>query len=700
MRNIALLVLILAVFKSFGQPETVIWKNPDYKDLAMKVSPYNPGDPAMVLEEYGNMYFDDWRGELRLYYDIRRRIKIFTEQGKKYAHYEKVYYAGYDHFEEFAQVKAFIYTVQNGRPVKKRLKKKYIRNIKLEDGYYKLVLDFPEAKPGDIVEYRVVFTTFLFAHPDTWYFQKDIPVRYSEFSATIPNFMIYYFDIQGEDALSKNITQNGFTSIQWTAHYTDPIPSGLYYKGYDVQGSFNYRFPCKFYTFAMRDIPPFEPEPYLDNPDNYKYHIEPLLFALTKDIGYYTDAEIFFWEKFSKRMYVTLSPGYKPMTRSQAENQIYPAAYLIFDAKDWSKLAKQFRKDPDWGIQLKRFVNVQPVLNQITKDKASEIEKTVAIYDWVKQNIKWNGIYEAVPNRPLSKIYEARTGNSSAVNMLLIYMLKRAGIDAYPVLVRTVDQGHLVEQVAAFYQFNHLIAAVHIQNQTFLLDAIKPSPWYELDSNDHNIKGFLIETDTSYFVKLQDPLIHRNSYTATFEINDNSLTGEIKHTLIGRLAQNPRLKGVENNFETDPETQISLKSTDTKPTSVTEIYTINSADLIQRTDSALVIKPMKIFKALNNIFDSYSRLYPVYLFNNKLWDFDITIKTGQPLGDIQQPHFDKVINGARLTLKTQAQDNAYHISVRLKLDDYYFPAGDYYSLYELFENLQKLKNFTIVLPEQ
>ncbi len=577
MKRIALLLFIATIWvQSFSQPKTIIWQAPSYQDLGMKVCPVDSSAPAMVLEEYGNIYFDDWRGELRMYYDVRRRIKIFKESGIKYAHFEKVYYSGYDHFEEFAQVKGAVYTVQNGRPVKKKLKNKYIKNIKLGNGYYKLVIDYPDLKPGDIVEYRVVFTTFLFANPDPWYFQKEIPVRYSEFAVETPEFLRYYFNVTGQDQLAVYKADQGYTTISWTATYQDQIPDGLYYKGYRISGTYNFRFPALFYRFAMKNIPAFTPEPYLDNPKNYYYQVDPYLLYLSKETGYYDEQEVFLWEQFSKRLYTTLQQNYKPMTMQQAQMQFYPAGYIIFDARSWDKFAKSLRKDPLWGVQLKKFVNVLPTINQITKNLSTDQDKAIAIYNWVQKNIKWDSTFSAYPQKKLEKVLATKTGSSAEINMLLVYMLKQAKLDANPVLVKTVDKGHLIKDLAAYYQFNNTIAAVRTGNKLLLFDASQNTPWFRLPHPDHNQEGFLVAQDTSYFVQLQDPLRHKNAFTVRLDLGNPSSKAQIVHNLYGYPAFVDRNKGANNNFEN---ADITLDSTRQSNTSISEFYSLDAKSI-------------------------------------------------------------------------------------------------------------------------
>ena len=702
MRRISFIILTISLFAAIGfsQPNSFRWSPPDLKDLYMKKCPYDSNASAMILSEYGKIYFADWRSELRMFYEINRRIKIFKSPGKKYAHFERVYYRGYDNFEEFASVKAFIYTIQNGRPVKKRLKRKFIQRQKLGHGFYKLVIDFPDARPGDILEYRLSFTTFLFASPQPWYFQHDIPTRYSQFDLVIPQNMRYFFNIVGKDYLVKNIADQGITTIEHTGTYNDQIPPGLDYPSSSISGTFLFKLNCMYYTFAMKDIPQFYPEKYLDNPKNYYYQVQPMLYYVDQNYTYFDDLQDYIWKKFSKRLFLTLEPNYKPMTRSQAAMNFYPAGYVMFNATDWQLFAQKMRRNADWYLQMMKFIPGSPSVAALTQNQQTEKQKITAIYKWIKNNISWNHQYNAFNDHSLQRVIREKSGNSAEINMLFINLLRKAGIKAYPVLVKTVDRGHLIGQVAASYQFNHLIALIKYDNQSFAFDLISDKPSILLDSNDHNQVGFVIEQDTAYFYQLNDPVQHINSYVANLTLENNSLTGSITHTLTGRLMLDSTLIGLENNFNNLNNTKIKTTAKSLDNSKLTVKYSINSTALARNNDSLLLIQPFAIYKILHNIFDSYSRTYPVYLFNTSRIQIQTTITLDGNYQLIKPLNTSNQIDGAELTLKSALNGNKLKLDLTFSLDKYYFTKREFSELYNLYEQLSNLKNAMIVLKKK
>ncbi len=697
-KSLAYLIILFLFTKIYGQPQRLFWQPPSLKDLQMKEYSEDTSVPAMVLEKHADIYFDDWRDELRLMYRVRKRIKIFKPEGLKYARVE-IPYIGYDYFEDFAELRGYIYHLSNGRVIKKRLKRKYIQHKQISPYLYIMTMEFPQAQPGDIVEIRYTLATFRFMQPRRWNFQEDIPVRYSEFNANIPYFMKYYFDVYGGDLLDEKKAEDAYTTIEWSARYRDPIPSGMYYRGYDFRANPSFSFHSTYYHLVMKDVPPFYKEAFLDNPAQYYYHVDMLLYRLEREIGYSSPAERFLWEMFSRRMYQTTTMGYIPMTKERSANYPYPAGYIIFSAENWNTLAKNLRKDPQFGLELRKTPEILPIAYQIKKQTQDSLKMVIAAYNWIRDNIKWNGKYNFLMSDHLKNILKKQEGNSADINMLLIALIRGMGIEAHPVIIRTVDRGHLIMDLAAFYQFNHTLAAAKVNGRTILLDAIeKDKPWFVLSSNDMNQTGYLIARDTSYFVGLFNPVKDRQEFTLTLNHNGTKASGFLDYKLTGLSRLDTSIFNPDKKLE---KIAINRKIfSQQNETQIAQRFEITIPHILEETDSTLTVYPLIIFKDIKNIFPLYSRSLPIYLGHRKTYSFTVILNLNDSVKTQKLPEINKKINGAEYTL-TAHVENGKKLIVRLQfnINRYYFDVSEFQRLYELFEGYASLRNAAIVLEK-
>ncbi len=693
--KLIIFLFFLSIFSKIdAQPKKIIWSEPSKSDLEMTSYQEEPDAPAVILWKQADVYFDDWREEMRLVYDLRKRIKILNTDGTKYA-YIRVPYIGYDYYEDFVKVKGIIYQLRNGRIKKKRLRKKYITFKKLDDYNYVMEIKFPVLYSGDIVDIHYIIASLNFLNPRRFYFQEDIPVKHAEFNANIPFFMKYYFDVYRFDLMNTKTVSESYTTISWTARYTDPIPSTVYHRGYNFRAHPTFNFQSNYYTLVMNNVPSFSEEKFLDNKYNYYYHVGMNLQLLEREIGYSGRFNIWLWEQFTKRMYQSTVIGYRPLTKLHSQSLSYPAGYYLFDARSWDLLAKYLRKDPQFGRELKKFANVLPTIFRIKASEKDTLSVAKAIFKWVQDSIKWNGKYDFLMSKHLNRVVKTRQGNSADLNMLLVYMLRRAGIKANPVVIRTVDKGHLITDLAAYYQFNHILASAVINNRFFLFDATGNHPWFVLPQNDINHLGFLIAKDTSYMVPITHPVKPEKIYSVKGSITrDMQLTGELTYALTGWY--------ILDSASFAPAINAGIASLVPEPVEgddavIKKHYTLVADNIVFQNDTSYIIRPFAMFTDIKNIFDTYSRTLPIYLGHRMLWAYQITLSLPGKVKKQTFPSIKKSIKGGRLTMNTVVNKKQLTITLILDINRYYFDVSDFEGLYDLFNEFSKLSKAKIVV---
>ncbi|MCT2560693.1 DUF3857 domain-containing protein [Chryseobacterium herbae] len=180
----------------------------------------------------------------------------------------------------------------------------------------------------------------------------------------------------------------------------------------------------------------------------------------------------------------------------------YSGTYFsYFDSKDWNEVAKQLDKSDDFGGFLRS--NVNDLLPEKIKTGYGSVEKADKIFNFVKDHYKWNREDAILTSQSLKQLIKTKAGNSAEINLLLIMLLRNAGIEANPLLISTVDNGILNIASPSLRYFNFLLASVKIENQIYFYDATSFSSKANiLPERDWNDFGILLEknkgTDLSY----------------------------------------------------------------------------------------------------------------------------------------------------------------------------------------------------------
>lgn len=179
--------------------------NIDTADLKLTSCDFEKDANAEVLFDRGRVYFS-LMGYLTL--ERHRRIKIFNEKGKEFGsiriEYDNMY--GVDHI---LNVEAQTLNLENGKIVTSKIDPKQFYFEHTDKSRDALTFTFPNVKPGSVIEYRYTLERNLASNFPAWYFQSDMPTRYSEFDAYFNSKLQFKALSRINKAFAKDTAMNG-----------------------------------------------------------------------------------------------------------------------------------------------------------------------------------------------------------------------------------------------------------------------------------------------------------------------------------------------------------------------------------------------------------------------------------------------------------------------------------------------------------
>jgi len=184
---------------------------------------------------------------------------------------------------------------------------------------------------------------------------------------------------------------------------------------------------------------------------------------------------------------------------------------------NWWKGMLKDRMDETPGIRKK--------VDELIKGADTEKEKATRIYHWVASQIRYVAVeYGEAGFRPhkAEEIFANKYGDCKDQAILLITMLKRAGVKAYPVLIGTKGVFELLEDFPELV-FNHAIACVELDGRLIFLDpTAETTSFGDLPNGDQGRKVLVFYGDRYEIVK-----------TPVFESSHNRVIKEMSITLNG-----------------------------------------------------------------------------------------------------------------------------------------------------------------------
>jgi len=700
-------LFFFSIVNTYSQDTLLSWKKIPESDLKMITYDQDPGADAVILQEYVEISFKVWQDELRLYYDVYQRIKILTEEGKKYATIE-IPYIGFEDYEDVSFLSGYTYNFENGVIKKKKLKLKSVEKIDSNKIVFTKKFTMPDVQVGSVIEYKYSIASLNFIEPETFYFQKEIPVRYSEFRANIPDFMTYKINITGYENLQTAEQEESNIGISWIYKHNDPIPSGSAYTSRDYTVPINFKFDSYYTRYTMSNIPAYQQENYTDSYLNYIYSVKLNLTKVTQDIGYYSYIYQLAWKDLTKRLYLTTENSYI-LTKSTSNFKTYPAGYILYNTKTWEDFSTQMQNDENYGLQLVKSFKFRTVLNKIYSEDSTEITNIKNIYNFVRDSINWNGDYYLFLSKTIEEVLNQKSGNSTEINFLLISLLRKADFEANPVIIKTRTEGKPDVDLPSFYQFNHTIVAVEIEGETILLDATeKNKPFNLLSIEDLNQSGLLLKSINSEWIDIENYQKSKVEYTDSIIFEDNAFIVKKQINDFGYYAYNKRLDktnpmylftNIENPIYPDFE---NINKENFEKELITK-YSVKTDKIFDEDKNSITIYPFETYTNLQNPFSDFQRNNPVnfgYPFeeNYKLY---FQIPDGYSVKDFSKPENFIVGNDdASLIFNSKITENLFEYNISLKINSTEFPVSQYFKLRELFEKYVEMKKMYIYVEKK
>ncbi|GAA4737762.1 DUF3857 and transglutaminase domain-containing protein [Flavisolibacter ginsenosidimutans] len=176
----------------------------------------------------------------------------------------------------------------------------------------------------------------------------------------------------------------------------------------------------------------------------------------------------------------------------------------------WDELTKDLLLDESFGSQANKNLSGSPLIKELPST-FSPTEKLKAIYDYVRSNFVWNGINSKYCEDGVKSVLEKKKGTTGDINLLLVALLKSAGLDAYPLLASERDNGRIDTTYSFLDQFNKVVALVNCEGRQYVLDGSNGrTPFFMVPSDLLNTAAYLVEKKRGRFVYFTN-LPHRLS---------------------------------------------------------------------------------------------------------------------------------------------------------------------------------------------
>ena len=642
-----------------GEPN-LKWGHPTQQEMQMTDYSADPNADAVVLCKTTDVQYVITKDMLQVRYDVKGRIKILKPEGTKHA-YVDIHYTVNDgaegNREVVNHVKGTTFNLVNGQLEKRDHTNDMINTQKAHDPNQKVMtLIFPDVKAGSVIEYEYSILSDLYREVKDWEAQCDMPVAYTRYEVSIPEWFGFYVQTIGNEYNTSRISQQRTTKRPTYVIET----SGAEYECLGVN-----------FEFEGRKLSALKNEPLIFSPKVYAQRV--IIDINTETLPRHT-----------KHQY----------------------------GMTWNEIDQYLLKHNNFGKLLKGNLLKKEMKKANISQMKNDDEKILTIVKLLQQNVKWNGKYSLFGNNS-QQVLKSGTGSNADINFLLIAMLNDAGINAYPAVlcardIDVIDENHptmknlssaivVIDRGDKFQVFDGSVenATIDILPTKFLVAKARVikkdnnNPWINLEDRGIDLVSH----------KITGTIDQNGKLTATcISIYNNKAAEQMRNAINCRGEEYPNKKIQSSQIIVN---DYKAQGVDDVEKPVSEI--INFSCVLNCNDGIITLPQLIVPFIDENLFKSDVRYNPVEFPTkvNETIDISLTIPDGWTVADVPAPislnTSDKTI---MMNITPSTTGNTVKVSTQLSINRLTFNKHDYRGIKNLVDRVTKQSKEPFTIKKQ
>lgn len=371
----------------------------------------------------------------------------------------------------------------------------------------------------------------------------------------------------------------------------------------------------------------------------------------------------------------------------------------------WPTISEKLMEHPRFGQVIKSSTVFKDSV-KAWKKQLTTVQQLEKAYSYLQNEITWNKEEWLFSSRFLNKkLKNEKQGNSADINLTLISMLRKMGVEAYPVVLSTRDNGLLNPLIPNLWKLNYVIAYVVTEKGGMFLDATEKNLVPGLiPQRCLNGQGWIITDDNEgKWVSLEPSNIGE-----TFQMINISL--DESQSIVAKVSQKKSslhyLSWLSdfNQFETDDRFKIHLEdrydldidSYQSKVKSdkgvIMESLTANFDETATDLGQEILLDPFVFCGFLNNPFKSEERLAPIDLMakSRERSTINITIPDNLVLAELPKSEaFSALEKGIVFVINYNQLGNKLQVQYNFEINKTLYSQQDYTILKNFYSHIIK-----------
>lgn len=411
--------------------------------------------------------------------------------------------------------------------------------------------------------------------------------------------------------------------------------------------------------------------------------------------------------------YVNNIENYTSILQYELASTQFPNQPIERISTDWKSLTTSIYDNDNFGPELNKRKYFENELDEVLKSATSNQDKLNKVFKFVQQRMTWNERTGYICKDGVVNAFKQKVGNVAEINLMLVAMLRHAGLNANPILVSTINNG--IALFANRGAYNYIIAGV--ENAEGTVDLLDATSKYTIPNilpiRTLNWEGVIIRPDKSTDkINLLPEINSKDLVSLLAEIQtDGTIKGKIRRQHMdynaysqrennNTLSENSIIEKLEKRYtglEID-QYSITNKSDIEKP--LTENIEFTTTNEIEQIGNKLYFNPLLFYTMSQNPFKEETREFPIdyiYPYQDR-FNFTIKIPDGYKVEELPTA-LAIATEGNYCTFKYNLSQtgNQIQVSATFDINHSSVPAAYYSVLKDFYKKMLEKQNEKIVL---
>lgn len=382
----------------------------------------------------------------------------------------------------------------------------------------------------------------------------------------------------------------------------------------------------------------------------------------------------------------------------------------------WRNIINNLLDYSNFGGTLSSCNFLNSYAKQIKSQDLPIKQKIDSCYQYIQKNLKWNKVKTLFANENLRNAFlTTHTGNSADINLSLIALLNKAGINANPIVLSTRDHGLLLQHFPSEDRLNYVICYVQDNGVDMFLDATSEFcvPGI-LPARCLNGQGLLVKRDNEQWFTLnrKDDADIRKQFISIKINKDATATAKVTQDFIGHgfldwaeeqnqnNSKEIRMNQLQENYPDLKILSYNVKKNDKASSAAAETIEVDLGNQLIDAGDELLFNPHILFDYTSNPFKSETRNCPVDMNYRKESNVTIIVQLPEGMKAKEIPesvNFHTPDNSASFTYMANRSGNSMQFKLILKITKHVFTEEEYLELRQFFTQVIKATNTQIQL---